>query len=228
MKKIVIIGNNTFSKGIVDIIEDQKQYEIYGVLDIHNTGIKRKRGKVFKGLDSLEQIVKIENIYGCVLAIENNFERKKTRTQILDLGYNFDFISIIHSTVIIGKNVFLGIGLIILAGVVINSDSIIGDFCIIKAQSSIGHEGILNNFSSVSFGVISGGNMNLGECSFISFGCNVIENITIGTHTIIGMGSLIINDFPNNIIANGVPAKIVDSRTEDDAYNNIDLIEILL
>jgi len=227
MKKIIIIGNNTFSKEIVNILENQKKYEIFGILDIYNLGLNRKYSKVINGFDNFEEIVNTENIYGCVLAVENNFERREIRERVIGLNCDLKFISIIHSSAVIGKNVFLGLGTIILAGVVINSDSIIGDFCIIKAQSSIGHEGILNNFSSVSFGVITGGNMNLGECSVVLFGCEVIENITIGDYSIIGMGSLVINNFPNKIIATGIPAKIVNSRRPSDTYQYSDLIEIM-
>ena len=101
---------------------------------------------------------------------------------------------------------------------VVNANSDVGDFCIINTNSSLGHDGNMEDFSSLASGVCVGGNFSLGKFSAISLGVTVIENTVIGEHTVVGAGSLVLKDIGSNVVAYGLPAKVVKSRIVGESY----------
>lgn len=219
MEQILIIGASGHAKVIVDIIERQNRYTILGFLDTY----KKKGDTIFDyrilgSEDDLNTISNKNNVVGCFVAIGDNFTRQKMVAKIAALNPQLPFINAIHPYSTIGKNVELGQGIAIMPGVVINSDSKIGDFCILNTNSSLGHDGVMKEYSSISSGVRTGGNLLLNRCSAVSIGATIIENITIGNDTIIGAGSLVTKNIPNEVVAYGVPAKVIRSRNPNDKY----------
>jgi sugar O-acyltransferase (sialic acid O-acetyltransferase NeuD family) len=218
MKKILVIGDSNFTKVVIDIIEDEGEFEIFGVIDCLNVGKEYLNYNVVGRKEDIPKIIEENNIYGGVLAIDNNWMRKEIYSRVQSICGKFNFITIIHPTAIIGKNVIIGSGSLIMAGVVINSDAIIGEFCLLKMQSSLGHEGLMEKYSSLSFGVITGGNLKLGTFSKISFSTSVIENIKIGAHSFIGAGSLVLKNIPSFSVAFGVPANKSRNRKKNEEH----------
>lgn len=218
MKKILVIGDSNFAKVVINIIEDEGEFEIFGVIDCLNVSKSFLNYSVVGTKEDIPRIIKENDLYGGVLAIDNNWKRKEVYNRVHSICGGFNFITVIHPTAIIGKNVIIGRGSMVMAGVVVNSDSIIGEFCLLKIQSSLGHEGIMEDYSSLSFGVITGGNLKLGTFSKISFSTSVIENIKIGAHSFIGAGSLVINNIPSFSVAFGVPAIIKSNRKKNEEH----------
>jgi sugar O-acyltransferase (sialic acid O-acetyltransferase NeuD family) len=219
MENIIIIGASGHAKVIVDIIERENKYRIEGFLDTYKQiGEKLFDYDILGTEDDLDHILTENNIYGCFIAIGDNYTRKVMAEKIIALNPRIKFINAIHPTAIIGKKVTLGQGIAIMPGVVINSDSNIGNFCILNTNSSLGHEGIMENYSSIASGVRSGGNLLLMECSAISIGATVIENITIENNSVIGAGALVNKNIPSFVVAYGIPAKIIRPRKAWDKY----------
>lgn len=218
MKKILVIGDSNFTKVMINIIEDEGVFEIFGVIDCFNIGKKYLNYDVVGTKEDIPKILKENDIYGGVLAIDSNWMRKEIYNKVQSICGEFNFITIIHPTAIIGKNVIISRGSVVMAGVVVNSDSVIGEFCLLKMQSSLGHEGLMEDYSSLSFGVVTGGNLKLGAYSKISFSTSVIENIKIGSHTFIGAGSLVLKNVPSFSVAFGVPAKKNRNRKKDEEH----------
>lgn len=219
MKNILIIGASGHGKVIVDIIEKQNKYRIQGFLDTY----KQKGDKLFNypilgTEDDLNDIVRKYDIYGCFIAIGDNYTRKVMAEKIVFLNSRIKFVNAIHPTAIIGKNVELGNGIAIMAGVIVNSDSNIGNFCILNTCSFLEHDGAMHDYSSISSGVRTGGNLTLMECSSICIGATVLENIIIENDTVIGAGALVNKNIPSLVVAYGVPAKIIRTRNAEDKY----------
>jgi sugar O-acyltransferase (sialic acid O-acetyltransferase NeuD family) len=213
MNKVLIITDSNFSKNIVDTIISQLKNEVFGIIYIDNNNPINDYGLEFVGqnIGDISKFVNDDKTYKGIIAINNNKVRSEVYNKIISMNTGFNFVSMVHSTSVIGKNVKIGKGVIIMPKVVVNSDSVIGDFCIINSKSSLGHEGSLGDFSCLNEGVIVGGNFNLGEFSEINLGVKIIENINIGSHTIVEAGSLILKNFSDNKTISGIPAKIVNT-----------------
>ena len=219
MEKILIIGASGHAKVIVDIIERQNIYKIFGFLDTYKQKGSRLLNYEILGTENdLNQIAIKNNITGCFIAIGDNYTRKKMADKICELNSKIKFINAIHPTAVIGKNVKLGHGIAVMAGVIINSDSNIGNFCILNTKSLLEHDGKMEDYSSISSGVITGGNLWLKESSAICIGATVLENIVIEKDTVVGANSLVNKNVPSQVVTYGVPAKIIRTRNPDDKY----------
>lgn len=219
MKKIVVIGASDQSRCTIDVIEQEKKYEIYGLLDKKLEKDTTYEGyKVLGYLENIQNLVEEHGVYGGIVAIGDNFTRYKVVNTILDLYPDFKFINAIHPSVIMGKNVKIGSGCLIMPGVILNNNANVGNHCILLTRSSLDHDTTVGDFSSFSPGVTTGGRVNVGNCSVIGIGANILHCKSIGNHCVIGGGALINKDIEDNSIAYGVPARIVKKRKKSEKY----------
>ena len=130
----------------------------------------------------------------------------------------FNFISVIHPTACVGKDVHIGKGVALMPGAIVNANSRIGDHCFLNTRSSLGHDSIMEPFSSLAPGVCTGGNVSLGAGSAISIGSSVLERVRIGPESVIGAGSLVLGDVPAGVMVFGNPARIVRQRRAGEPY----------
>lgn len=143
-----------------------------------------------------------------LIAIGNNLIRKR-------LSHNLifsKFIILIHPTAIIGKDVIIGSGTVIMAGVVIQPGSKIGKHCIINTSSCIDHDVLIHDFVHIAPNCSIAGNVVIDEGTFLGIGSTVINNISIGSWSIIGAGSVVIKNLKSKITAVGNPAKIIKNH----------------
>jgi len=157
-------------------------------------------------------------VYGGIVAIGDNFTRHKVVNTILDHYPDFKFINAIHPSVIMGKNVKIGTGCLMMPGVILNNNASVGNHCILLTRSSLDHDTTVGDFSSFSPGVTTGGRVNVGNCSVIGIGANILHCKSVGNHCVIGGGALINKDIEDNSIAYGVPARIVKKRKKSEKY----------
>lgn len=55
-----------------------------------------------------------------------------------------------------------------------------------------------------------------GNSVWVGAGVHINQGVTIGDNTIIGSGSVITKDIPANVVAAGVPCKVIREITEAD------------
>ena len=58
--------------------------------------------------------------------------------------------------------------------------------------------------------------VHIGENVWVGAGVHINQGVTIGDNTIIGSGSVITKDIPANVVAAGVPCKVIREITEAD------------
>lgn len=224
MKNVVIIGASGHGSMILDCLEKGGQYAVAGFVDSFKTKRTYHSGYRILGTeDELPLLMDRFDIEGAIVAIGNNFTRKCMVDKVRNIAPSLYFISAIHPSAIIGKNVKVGKGSAIMPGTFVNTNSRVGEFCIINTNSSLGHDGTMERFSSISSGACTGGNLKLGQFSAISLGANVIEHINIGEHSIIGAGSLVVKNVGPRSVVYGCPARFIRNRSIWDPYLSGDI-----
>ncbi|WP_166966377.1 acetyltransferase [Yeosuana marina] len=219
MKKILIIGASGHAKVVIDIIERQNTYQIFGLIDsFKDIGTQLLGYNILGTEDDIPNLIEKHDIYGGLIAVGDNWKRSQLVHKIENLTSNFKFIVAIHPSAIIGKQVDIEEGSVIVAGVVINCDTQIGKHCIVNTKASVGHDCTIKAFSSIAPGVTLGGHVMIENHTAISLGANLIGKIHIGEHTVIGAGALVLNDIESYKIAYGVPAKPIKNREAGDVY----------
>lgn len=218
-ESLLIIGASGHSKVIIDIIEKEGKYNILGLLDSQRPAGDKILGYTVLGKEEeLPSIISISPGCKLFIAIGDNWIRNKVVNKMIALVPNINFASLVHPSAQIGKNVKIGRGVAIMAGAIINSDTSIEDFTIINTKASIDHDNKIFNFSSLAPNATTGGNVSVGEFSAISIGATIKHGISIGKHTIIGAGALVLNNFGDNCIVYGTPAKEIRKRTAGERY----------
>lgn len=219
MKNIVVFGASGNGKVVLDCIQKQGEYSVIGFIDSN-----KRKGSVVVGytvlgsVADLPTLVEKYDIVGGVVAIGDNWIRKKVVDKITSILPNFIFVNVIHPNACIGRESHIGKGSVIMSGAIVGSSTRVGDFCIVNTNASIDHDSVMGDFSSLAPRVCTGGNFYLGEFSVVCLGTNIIENIRIGNHSVIGAGSLVIDNVESNILAFGSPAKVIRKRNPGESY----------
>jgi len=219
MENIVIIGASGHGAMILDCVEKQSKYNVIGFVDSFKEKGTNQNGYEILGCElDLPMLIAKHDLYGAILAIGNNWTRKTMSDSLRDIAPSLEFVTAIHPSALIGKDVQIGKGCVIMPGAIVNASSKIADFCILNTNSSLGHDSMMENFSSIASGVCTGGNLRLGVFSAISLGANIIENIKVGEHSIIGAGSLVVKDVESYTVVYGSPARFIRKRSVADPY----------
>ncbi|MGG7036506.1 MAG: acetyltransferase [Flavobacterium sp.] len=218
-KKILLFGASDHCRYTIDIVENENQYHILGIIDKNlQKGEEIDGYPVLGYFDDLENLFNENEIFGGIVSIGDNYTRKKVANEILLRYPDFNFVNAVHTSVIIGKNTVLGNGCVLMAGVIINNDCNIGDHCFLATKSSLDHDSCMGDFSSLSPGVTTGGRVGIGECSAIGIGASILHYTTVGSNCVIGGNALVNKDVEDNFVAYGVPAKVVRKRELGEKY----------
>jgi len=175
----------------------------------------------YKVIGKDNDIIKLTNdyqIYGGIVAIGDNYIRSKVAGAISIISPTFKFVSSVHPSANIGKNVSIEEGTVIMAGVSVNPCCVLGRHTIMNTNASLDHDSTMEDFSSLGPRSVTGGNVFIGRFSAIGIGATLIHNINIGENTVIGAGAAVVNNVPSNVLAVGVPAKIIKNREFGDKY----------
>ncbi|PFM61163.1 acetyltransferase [Bacillus cereus] len=206
--KILIIGRGGHSKVVKDIILSNEGYEIVGYLDDLYTGINIIDNLYFGAIEDAQEIIKKFNDINLVIAIGNNKMRELIFRRLNQpIGI---YATLIHKTAIISPQARVGNGTVIMPNVVVNADTIIGNHAIINTGSIIEHDNIIGDFVHISPHATLTGSITIEEGAHIGASATMTPGIKIGKWSIVGAGSVVINDFPSNCTAVGIPAKVIN------------------
>lgn len=206
--RYILIGAGGHAKVIVDILLSTDQ-EIIGFID-DNIIDEGPYGLPFLG--TTKHIEDYQTKYPearYIVAIGDNGVRESIVNGLK--GFNVQFGRAIHSTAVIGSDVCLGDGCVVMPNVVVNAGTIIGEHAILNTASTIDHECKIGSYSHISPGVHLAGGVTVGSCSHIGIGVSIIQGMSIGTETVIGAGACVVNNIPDKVKAVGCPAKVINT-----------------
>ena len=58
--------------------------------------------------------------------------------------------------------------------------------------------------------------VTIGDDVWIGSGCIILPGVTIGDNTVIGAGSVVTKDIPANVLACGVPCRVIREITDEE------------
>lgn len=213
MENILLFGGGLHTNYCIDIIKKEGKYNIVGIVDSVNDIGKELFGyKVVGRQEQLKELILQYNVQGGLITIGDNWSRKIVFECIKNQIPDFKFVNAIHPSTIIGMNVEMGVGIVIMAGCIFSPNSKVGNFCFFATGAQLEHDCTIDEFASISAGSITGGKVNIGKYSAIALGVIIIDRLSIGENTVVGSGSLVTKDLPDNVLAYGSPAQIIRGR----------------
>ena len=194
--RLVILGASGHGKVISDIAMENGYTDIVFLDD--DRAIKECAG--FPVVGNCSEYEKYINS-DFIVAIGNSSIRSAFQKKLPNIIY------LIHPNAVIGRNVKIGKGTVIMAGSVINPGAIIGEGCIINTSSSVDHDCRIGDYVHVAVGSHVAGTVEVGDHSWIGSGATVINNIKVCKQCIIGAGAVVVKDINQSGTYIGVPAK---------------------
>ncbi len=219
MENILLFGGGLHLNYCIDIILKEGKYNIVGIVDsINEIGSELFGYTVVGRQEQLIELVAKYRIDAGIITIGDNWSRKIVYDSLIAQMPDFKFVNAIHPSTIIGMNVKFGVGIVVMAGCIFNPSSTVGNFCFFATGAQFEHDCTIGDFGSISAGSITGGKVTIGKYSAITLGVTIMDRLNIGENTVVGAGALVTKDLPNNVLAYGIPAKIIRTRENGEKY----------
>lgn len=203
--KLIIIGASGHGKVVADIAIKMNKWQSIAFLD-DDESIKTSMGLQVIGRTADAFTYKDEADF--FVAIGSNTTREKIQEKLIEQGINV--ICLIHPSAVIGTNVEIGFGSVVMAGVVINSSSRIGNGCIINTSSSLDHDNMIEDYVHISPGVRTAGSVSIGKGTWLGIGSVVSNNVNMCSGCKVGAGAVVVKDITKPGTYVGVPVRKID------------------
>jgi sugar O-acyltransferase (sialic acid O-acetyltransferase NeuD family) len=173
------------------------------------------KGKTINGIPVLGGIEYLMNYSGNVVVtiVENPLIRQQLILKIRE-NDKIIFPLIVSAKANVSPYVEFGEGCIVSPLNFVQPNIKIGKFVWLNGGNRIGHDSMIGDYTTVYSAVLIGGGVSIGKQCVIGSGAIILPNVKIGDGSIIGAGALVNKNIPQNVIAAGVPAKIIKELTE--------------
>lgn len=206
-RQLYIIGAGGFATEVYEYltssVSHSDNYSIVGFLDDNLAALDNYNyeHKVVGGLfnDALPQ--------GSLLVLSLAQPSLKKKLYSFYKSRGFEFMTFIHPTAVVGKNVVVGEGTIIGPNTTLTTNIELGILATINAHSSIGHDATLGDYCTLSGHCDVTGNVELSDEVYMGSHALIIPSVKVGTGAIIGAGSVVINKVKPGVTMFGNPAK---------------------
>ncbi len=206
---MVGLGAGGHAKVIIEILQDDKTYELIGLLDrdikLHG---QKVLGVSVLGDDDLLPTLKKDGITHFFVGV-GSIGDTSPRRQLFEraIAYKMEPVDIIHDQAIISPSADLGLGVTIMAGAIINTCVTLGTNVVVNTGAIIEHDCIIGNHVHIATGSKLASTVYVGDGTHIGLGTSIRQCVNIGQNVIIGAGAVVVNDIPDNITVVGVPAR---------------------
>jgi sugar O-acyltransferase (sialic acid O-acetyltransferase NeuD family) len=201
-ERLLIVGASGHGKVIADIALKMNKWKRIAFLD-DDESIRSSLGiKIIGKIDKAFSHLIDSDIF---VGIGNNSIRAKIQEKLETEGASIPVL--IHPNSVIGEQVELGAGTVIMAGVVINSSTRIGKGCIINTCASIDHDNLIEDYVHISPGAHLAGTVKVETGTWLGIGSVVSNNVTITSQSKIGAGAVVVKDITETGVYVGVPAR---------------------
>ena len=205
-KDVVIIGAGGHAKVIADIILKSGD-NVYGFLD-DNKDVGTEVIGDYAVVGKVEDCLKLQKSnkeLSFVIAIGSNEVRKIISEKYTMLNY----YTAIHPNAVIGIQVSIAEGSVVMANAVINPSTKIGKHCIINTATIVEHDNIIEDYVHLSPNATLCGTVHIGECTHIGAGVTIKNNISVTSNCVVGAGAVVVKNIENEGIYVGVPIKSI-------------------
>lgn len=215
-KKVVMWGASDQCRVNYPIVRELGGEVIALVDDTPNKKSPIKGVPIYCGEDGLNHFlanVSDENL-GFIIAIGNPYGERRLELHDFLKSKMLSPAAFSDPSALICSSIEFGEGIQVMPGAVIHGNVRIGSQCIINTRSLVEHDCHLGNGVEVGPGAILCGRVTVGRNTWIGAGATIRPRVTIGENTIIGAGAVVVNDIPANVVAVGVPAKVIKEIKE--------------
>lgn len=216
--KVVGLGAGGHAKILVEILAQTERYKLIGFTDVNpgRWGTELLGYPILGGDEELAKLYakEVRTAFigvGATSSAETRL-RAKLFHQALELG--FQIPTLIHSKALVSPSATIGVGSVVMAGAILNAGVRVGDNVVIYSGSILEHDSVIDNHVHLSPGAHLAGGVTIAEGAFIGIGASIIQGVRVGCWTTVGAGAVVLKDLPDNVVAVGVPARLLRENSQ--------------
>ncbi len=185
---LILIGAGGHARSCIDVIEQQGQYQIAGLVGLAEQKHTQQFGyAVIASDDALVELAKsYQYAFITIGQIQTAEHRLRLYRQAAQCGFQFPVI--IAPTAHVSRHASIGAGSIVMHGAIVNAGAKVGNNCIINTRALIEHDTKVDDHCHISTGATLNGDVNVGAGSFVGSGCVIKEGVQVGKNCLVGMG----------------------------------------
>jgi sugar O-acyltransferase (sialic acid O-acetyltransferase NeuD family) len=185
---LILIGAGGHARSCIDVIEQQGQFQIAGLIGMPDEVHTQHLGYSVIGTDSnLPELAKTYQ-YAIITVGQIQIDEHRIRLYQHAIQLGFQLPIIIAPTAHVSRHATLGEGSIVMHAAIINAGARVGNNCIINTRALLEHDVTVEDHCHISTCAILNGDVNIGAGSFIGSGSIIKEGIAIGKSCLVGMG----------------------------------------
>lgn len=179
MEKLILVGGGGHCKSCIDVIEQEDQYKIAGILDQEELIGQKVLGYDIIGSDNcMEKYASKGYVFLITVGqIRSSSLRKELFAKLQ--ACNGEIATIISPRAYVSKHASIGKGTIVMHDALVNADASIGKNCIINSKALIEHDTIIEDFCHISTAAVVNGGTVVKEGSFL--GSNAVSKEYVET-----------------------------------------------
>jgi acetyltransferase EpsM len=210
LKPLLVLGTRTLAVEFADVISEIKEFQLSGFVENMD---KTKCGETLENLPVywIDDIKDFSETHWAVCGLATT-KRSFFVRQAENL--NMRFARVVHPLARISSKSAIGDGTFINPGVIVASHTEIGKHVIMNRGVLVGHHTRIGDFVTIQPGANVAGACSVGQSTYIGMGAVIIDHLKVGSHSVIAAGAVVIDDVPDNVMAAGVPAKIVKQNID--------------
>lgn len=199
-ERVLIIGAGQMSEQIIDIMLDDKDKYVVGLVDSYKTEYTSYNCPLFTcDVFKFDDVIDKSYYDTVIISIGGDKKsmllRQKLYKELKDKGIRFT--NAIGDNVNIRRAVNIGENNIITHNCYIGTGAHIGNNNVISYGSCIGHHNNIGSHNLFAPGFMAAGNVNVGDNNIIMTGVNVISFASIGNNVILPVGYNVMQDIPD-------------------------------
>jgi sugar O-acyltransferase (sialic acid O-acetyltransferase NeuD family) len=185
---LILIGAGGHARSCIDVIEQQGQYQIAGLIGMPDEVLTKHLGYVIIGTDS--NLPELAKNYRYALITIGQIQTAEHRILLYQqaLQFGFQLPIIIAPTAHVSRHAVLGAGTIVMHGAIVNAGAKVGNNCIINTLALLEHDTIVEDHCHIATSAILNGDVAVGAGSFVGSGSVIKEGVAIGKDCRVGIG----------------------------------------
>jgi sugar O-acyltransferase (sialic acid O-acetyltransferase NeuD family) len=196
--EIILIGAGGHAHACIDVIEQQGQYQITGLVGMQDEINIQHLGYSVIATD--DNLARLANVYQYAFIAVGQILSPVNRIHLYQLAVylGFQMPTIIAPTAHVSRHASVAAGSIVMHGAIVNAGSRVGENCIINTRALIEHDAIIEDHCHVSTGAILNGDVKMGTGCFIGSGSIIKEGVSLGKNCVVGMGLSVRHNLADN------------------------------
>lgn len=185
MRNLILIGAGGHCRSCIDVIEQEKKYNIIGLIDLKEKIGENVLGyKIIDSDDNINKYVTPENSF---LITIGQIHSPVKRIELYDMLKNLkaNLATIISPLAYVSKHAIIGEGTIIMHHALVNANARIGNNCIVNSKALIEHDAVIKDNCHISTSAVINGGTVIENNTFVGSNSVVVQYTNIHQNSFI-------------------------------------------